>query len=220
MTLITESDHSGVSPVRIEPWTTADLPLLRRLNAPEMTGHLGGPETEEQLLARHARYLGLDGTGQMFRIVLEPEGTVAGSIGFWEFDHQGAQGYETGWGVLPEFQGRGVAVAAARKVIEAARAEGRHPSLHAFPSVEHAASNAVCRKAGFALVGERPFEYPKGCVMRSNEWRLALTTEAGPASSTGRVLSSGPASSTGRGSSSRPASSGGPASSSRGGEGG
>ncbi|MEW1750384.1 GNAT family N-acetyltransferase [Streptomyces angustmyceticus] len=185
MTLITESEGSDVLRVRIEPWTPADLALLRRTNAPEMTHHLGGPETEEQLLARHARYLDLCGAGQMFRIVLGPEDTVVGSIGFWELNlrqetaHERADrsACETGWGVLPEFQGRGIAVAAAREVIAAAGAEGRYGSLHAFPSVDHAASNAVCRKAGFALVGERPFEYPKGRMMRSNEWRRDLAGE-------------------------------------------
>ncbi|WP_328742108.1 hypothetical protein [Streptomyces caniferus] len=58
-----------------------------------------------------------------------------------------------------------------------ARAEGRYPSLQAFPSVEHPASNAVCRKAGFTLAGESVFECPKGHMMRSNEWRLDLTAE-------------------------------------------
>ncbi|MGW2920063.1 GNAT family N-acetyltransferase [Streptomyces angustmyceticus] len=185
MTLITESDDSGVLRVRIEPWTAADLALLRRTNAPEMTHHLGGPETEEQLLARHARYLDLHGAGQMFRIVLGPEDTVVGSIGYWQLNlrpdtaHGPADGAkcETGWGVLPEFQGRGIAVAAARQVIAAAGADGRYRSLHAFPSVDHPASNAVCRKAGFQLLGERPFEYPKGRMMRCNEWRLALGGE-------------------------------------------
>ncbi|MEW2439919.1 GNAT family N-acetyltransferase [Streptomyces caniferus] len=177
MTLITESDGLESLRVRIEPWTQAGLALLRRINAPEMTRHLGGPETEEQLLARHARYLDLGGVGQMFRIILEPEGAVAGSIGFWELNRRERKAYETGWGVLPEFQGRGIAVAAAREVIAAARAEGRYPSLHAFPSVGHPASNAVCRKAGFTLAGECAFEYPKGRMMRSNEWRLDLTAE-------------------------------------------
>jgi RimJ/RimL family protein N-acetyltransferase len=175
--------------VRIEPWDAAGLDLLRRLNAPEMTGHLGGPETERQLLARHRRYLGLDGAGQMFRVVLLPDGVpgddggepgaVVGSIGFWELTRQGAVAYETGWGVLPEFQGRGIAVAAAREVIGRAGAEGRHRYLHAFPSVHHAASNTVCRKAGFELMGECEFEYPKGCLMRSHDWRLDLTAISG-----------------------------------------
>src|SRR5882757_347071 len=99
--------------VRLEPWSSDDLWLLRRTNAPEMTEHLGGPETEEQLLARHARYQRIDGAGgRMYRVVLEPDGEVAGSIGFWEQTWRGEKVYETGWGVLPEFQGRGIAVAA------------------------------------------------------------------------------------------------------------
>jgi RimJ/RimL family protein N-acetyltransferase len=75
---------------------------------------------------------------------------------------------------LPEFQGRGVASAAVRAVIAAARTDGRHQWLHAFPSVANAGSNAVCRKAGFALVGETDFEYPPGRIMRSNDWRYDL----------------------------------------------
>ncbi|MEE6311342.1 hypothetical protein V1634_31385 [Plantactinospora veratri] len=42
---------------------------------------------------------------------------------------------------------------------------------------------AVCRKAGFELCGETEFElcgetefeFPKGRLMRSNDWRLDLT---------------------------------------------
>jgi hypothetical protein len=35
--------------IQLEPWGEADMPLLVRLNAPEMTEHIGGPETSEQL---------------------------------------------------------------------------------------------------------------------------------------------------------------------------
>jgi hypothetical protein len=60
--------------VRIETWAAADLALLRLMNAPEMMEHLGGPETEEQILSRHKRYLeiGGPGTGRMYSIVLLP----------------------------------------------------------------------------------------------------------------------------------------------------
>jgi hypothetical protein len=40
--------------------------------------------------------------------------------------------------------------------------------------VAHGASNGVCRKAGFTLLGEVDFEYPKGTPIRSNDWRLDL----------------------------------------------
>ncbi|MFF6887249.1 GNAT family N-acetyltransferase [Streptomyces sp. NPDC012421] len=164
--------------VRLEAWSEEDAGLLRALNAPELMGHLGGPETEEQLDRRHRRYVDLSadtsGRGRMYRVVLLPEGLVAGSIGFWATTWNGEPVYETGWAVLPGFQGRGVATLATRAVAEQARAAGLHRHLHAFPSVENAASNAVCRKAGFDLLGEQDFEYPPGNPMHCNDWRLDL----------------------------------------------
>ncbi|QKV93485.1 GNAT family N-acetyltransferase [Streptomyces sp. NA02950] len=166
------------SAVRLEPWEDdpSFLELLRRNNSPEMTRHLGGPESEEKLLDRHRRYAGLaeSGRGRMYRVVLLPEEKVAGSIGFWEKEWRGGTVYETGWGVLPEFQGRGVAAAAARRVAGAAAAEGAHRWLHAFPSVDHPASNGVCRKAGFTLLGVCDLDYPAGNPIQCNDWRLEL----------------------------------------------
>ncbi|MEN8655838.1 GNAT family N-acetyltransferase [Streptomyces sp. 21So2-11] len=162
--------------VRIEPWSEGDLELLRQVNAPEMMKHLGGPETDEQLLVRHKRYVNEDGShnGRMFRIVLLPEGVPAGTIGFWNQTWHGEAVYETGWSVLPEFQGRGVAKAATAATVELARAEGRHRRLHAFPSVDNPASNALCAKAGFEFVAACDFEFPPGNLMRCNDWRLDL----------------------------------------------
>jgi RimJ/RimL family protein N-acetyltransferase len=158
--------------VRLEPWTDADLPLLRAKNTPEMRRYLGGPEPEDKLLARHRRYV--EGT-EMLRVVLVPGGEVVGSTGYWEKDWQGEPIYETGWAVLPEYQGRGIAPAAVRAVVVRAAAEGTRRYLHAFPSVENAPSNAVCRKVGFELLGECEFEYPPGQLMHCNDWRLDLS---------------------------------------------
>jgi RimJ/RimL family protein N-acetyltransferase len=47
-------------------------------------------------------------------------------------------------------------------------------SMHAFPSVDNPASNAICRKLGFTLLGARDFEFPPGSFMRCNDWRLEL----------------------------------------------
>ncbi|MES9809668.1 GNAT family N-acetyltransferase [Streptomyces cinereoruber] len=187
--------ENATPPVRLEPWSEEDASLLRALNAPELTAHLGGPETGEQLVRRHRRYVDLSaadpGAGRMFRIVLLPEETPVGSIGFWAQTWDDEPVYETGWAVLPGFQGRGVATAATRAVIAEARAAGakgraagagnaaegrRH--LHAFPSSDNTASNAVCRKAGFQPRGERDFEYPPGRLMRCNDWRLDLGPSA------------------------------------------
>ena len=164
--------------IRLEPWAQADLTLLQQANTPEMTAHLGGPETGDELLDRHRSYLQQDdpGTGLMYAVVL-PDGQRAGIIGYWERTWQHELIYETGWHVLPAFQGRGIATAAARAVTGRARAQHRHRHLHAFPAAGHPASNAICRKAGFTLCGETGFEYPAGTIMRCNDWRLDLWPE-------------------------------------------
>jgi RimJ/RimL family protein N-acetyltransferase len=46
--------------------------------------------------------------------------------------------------------------------------------VHAFPSVANAASNAICRKLGFTLLGEYQVEYPPGHPLTINDWRLDL----------------------------------------------
>ena len=165
----------GLITVRLKAWTAADLDLLRQANSPEMTVHLGGPESEEKLLDRHRRYLDLTdpAAGRMFSVLLA-DGQRVANIGYWERDWHGQQVYETGWSVVPAFHGRGIATAAALAVIDRVRALRRHKYLHAFPAVDNTASNTVCRRAGFALHGEVDFEYPKGTVSPHNNWRLDL----------------------------------------------
>lgn len=170
-------DQATAQQVQIEPWAARDHNLLRLINAPEMTEHLGGPETEEQVLARHKRYvaIGETGTGRMFRIVLLPEREAVGSVGYWDRVLQDETVYEIGWSVLPPFQGRGIAAAATAAAIANARAEQKHSHMHAYPSVDNPASNAICRKLGFSFIAAYDFEYPPGSIMRCNDWRLDLT---------------------------------------------
>ena len=163
--------------VTLRPWQRGDLPLLRRLMGDrEMTRYLGGPETEEQLVKRHERYLTLDPEkGRMFVITSGADASAAGSIGYWEREWQGETVWETGWSVLPEFQGRGIASRAIGLAIERMREEERHRSVHAYPQVDNAPSNAISRKAGFTLLGESDFEFPPGQWMRCNDWALDLS---------------------------------------------
>lgn len=162
--------------VRLRQWAVTDLPLLREVNSASMTEHLGGPESEQQVLRRHQRYVHVAaaGTGHMFVIEAGPELVAVGNIGYWDRRWNDEDVYETGWNVLPAFQGRGLATAAARLVADHAADHGSRPALHAYPSVHNAASNAICRKCGFALVGPCDVEYPPGRVIRVNDWRLDL----------------------------------------------
>jgi RimJ/RimL family protein N-acetyltransferase len=157
----------------LDSWGEQDFSLLERCNTPEMTAHLGGPETAQKLRDRHRKYVENDFAGQMFVIVTE-DGERAGSVGYWEHREGTETVWETGWAILPEFQGRGLATAAVSEVAKVAAAVGTHRTLHAYPGVANGASNALCRKAGFTLLGERDFEYPKGNWMRCNDWSLEL----------------------------------------------
>ena len=163
--------------VELRPWADHDLPLLERLMGdPVMAEHIGGAETPEQIEERHRRYCrtGDTGRGEMFAIVAGRTAEAVGSIGYWIRVWRDGLVWETGWSVLPEYQGRGYATSAAATVIERARAERKHAAVHAFPSIRNAPSNAVCRKVGFTLLGEVRFEYPPGRFARCNDWRLDL----------------------------------------------
>ena len=166
----------------LEPWDERGPALERRANTPEMQAHLGGVESEESIMSRHRRVLGMvrAGTAAMFLIMVDDEPDPIGSVGYWEKEWLGQTVYEMGWKILPGYQGRGLAVGATVAAIGLAATEGRHRYAHAFPGVGNAASNAVCRKAGFELQGEQDFEYPKGNPMRCNDWRFDLKAVGGP----------------------------------------
>ncbi|MBW5481266.1 GNAT family N-acetyltransferase [Streptomyces bambusae] len=174
----TEEFMLSLGEVRLTPWSEADFPLLERANTPEMTEYLGGPEHADRLADRQRRYVALSegpaSKGRMFRVSLTATGEDVGSVGFWERDWRDEEVYETGWAVFPEFQGRGLAVAALAELAAFVAEHGTRPVLHAFPGTDHPASNAVCRRAGFTLLGETQFEYPPGIFHTSNDWQLRV----------------------------------------------
>jgi RimJ/RimL family protein N-acetyltransferase len=176
---------------RLEPWDDRGLALERRANVDEMKTYLGGTEPEDALVARHQRILAFarSGTGRMFLIVVPGLDEPVGSTGYWERQWQGRTVYEMGWKVLCAWQGHGLAVAATVEAIGLAAAEHKHRWAHAYPKVDNAASNAVCRKAGFIMVGETDFEFPPGNPIRCNDWRYDLTSVSGSAAGSGSTSS-------------------------------
>lgn len=159
--------------IELQPWADDDLPLVRRMNTPEMTVFLGGSESEEQLLDRHERYLRgwRDGTAWMFRI--EVDGDPVGGIGYWPVEHDGAAAFETGWSVVREWQGRGVATAALRLLIRHVIDDGSRDLLLAFPGADNGASNALCRSAGFEA-GEVQTGPWRGGELTCRRWHLDI----------------------------------------------
>ncbi len=77
-----ESDISDRRVARIEAWGQGDLPLLEKPNDPEMTKHVGGPESTEKLVERRSKYE--KATSQQYKIVDENSGEGIGWVGYWE----------------------------------------------------------------------------------------------------------------------------------------
>jgi len=140
--------------------------------------HVGGPETPEAIRSRQERYLrSEEADGGLFAIVAGPERVAVGWVGYWHSSWDGEDVWECGWPVLPEYQSRGIASAGTALMIERVRTRSEHRWLHAFPSVDNAASNALCGRLGFTLVGPADVEYPPGHMMKSNDWRMDLLAD-------------------------------------------
>ncbi|MFE5409638.1 GNAT family N-acetyltransferase [Microbacterium sp. NPDC056569] len=160
--------------VTLAPWGPDDLPLLERANTPEMTAHLGGPETAAQLDERQERYLRLMRTGDAAMYRIELDGTPVGGIGYWQVDHDGTPAWETGWNVFPEWQGHGLAREALRLLIREVAARGDRDLLVAYPGVDNPASNALCRAVGFEHRGSGTEPW-RGSELSFNVWVLDMS---------------------------------------------
>ncbi|MGM1017202.1 MAG: GNAT family N-acetyltransferase [Actinomycetota bacterium] len=159
--------------VMLRRWADDDRDLLVRGNAADMTEHLGGPESDEEVRVRHENYLRFwrEGTARMYAIVVD--GESVGAIGWWTTRWREEDVHETGWFVLPHAQGRGVARAAVNLIIDDAREHGDRRLLTAYPSVDNTASNALCAGCGFERIGQETFPF-RGRVLDVNVWVLRL----------------------------------------------
>ncbi|WDF35095.1 GNAT family N-acetyltransferase (plasmid) [Arthrobacter agilis] len=164
--------------VEIKPWATDDLDLLRRANTPELMDPLGGPESDDQVIARHDRYLRMQqsGTGYQFRVVIPERPEGVGIVGYWEREDSEAE-LEAGWSVDTEMRGRGIASAAVIRMLQWARANGETRPVHAYPPTTKLASNGVCRKAGFTLIGQLDIEVTPSNVLHTNDWVFKFSSQ-------------------------------------------
>lgn len=161
--------------ITLRPYSEGDFEILQStMGDPQMTTFLGGPESAEKLRQRHERYVKLSDSQTAHMYIILVEGAPAGTAGYWEREHNGEQAWETGWSVLPAFQGRGIATQANLAIIDLLRADGTRRWLYAYPRIDNAASNAVCRKAGYVLEGVEEYEWPKGNPIQCNIWRFDL----------------------------------------------
>lgn len=157
--------------MELRDYTDEDIGLTAALECdPEVMRFLGGPIDPGEIPSIHTRRLrSAEDGGWWLVVVPEPGGPAAGTIGIWPGEFEGAPVNEVGWMLLPPFHGRGIGGEALGMVIARARREDRFFPLHAFPGEANPASNALCRRAGFQLVGTTVGGYA-GSEFLCNHW--------------------------------------------------
>lgn len=157
--------------MQLSRYVDADFALSEALETdPAVMRELGGPIDRAHLLKVHPRRVS---DPWYFTIRPDPDGPAVGTIGVWEKELDGLTIHETGWMVLPEHQGRGIATRALGLLIARAREAEQFPGMHAFPPISNAPSNALCHRFQFALLGQRTFVYA-GRTLQCNHWVLEL----------------------------------------------
>lgn len=154
-----------------------DVALYVRLRCDAaMTADLGGPRRPEDMPEKVARDVREAASGVAWNLMIMPDASsphlVAGAINVYVGQ---ARRSEIGWMVLPEYQGRGLAKAAVRLVLERERVERRWGTLHAFTSSANVASNALCRSVPFVLLGEESCTFD-GREYAVNHWTAYPST--------------------------------------------
>ena len=171
--------------MRLRDIELGDVDIYVRMRCdPVMMAELGGPLPREGIEAKveHDVKEAASGTMLIKMIVLdEPEpGVVAGCVTLWSHEEvalaQEEPISETGWMVLPEFQGRGVAKAAVRALLELARDQDRWGPVHAFPGVTNGPSNGICRSLGFTLLGKVDIDFADR-ILKTNHWVINPHTD-------------------------------------------
>lgn len=150
--------------------TREDQRLYERIYTdPRMWVELGGV-LEQDMAAKFERDLAsVQADRHWVLVIVADDGSAAGTVSLWDHDWDGQTIDEIGWMVLPEHQGRGLASAAVTEALKRADEAARWRILHAFPATTNAASNALCRKHGFALRGPIQYTY-KDRGLTVNHW--------------------------------------------------
>ena len=158
-----------------------DVELYVRMRCdPVMMAELGGPLPRDGIEAKVERDVRAAAADTAWIKMIVPDAAepqvVAGTVTLWSHEEEGAALSEIGWMVLPELQGRGLAKAAVRLLLECARDEERWGTVHAFPGITNAASNGICRSLRFTLLKERDVTFA-GRVIRTNHWAIDPRTD-------------------------------------------
>lgn len=137
--------------LQLGPFDMTHEPAFRRFFASEAARYIGGPAGPILAWRTFASYTGqwfVRGFG-MYALTTR-DGEFAGYCGIWFPENKPE--IELGWGIFPQFQGRGYATEAARAIRAIAIGQGV-PSLVSYIAPENRASSAVAKRLGAKMDG-------------------------------------------------------------------
>lgn len=144
--------HIETERLRLRAWREEDFPAMARFYAdPSTATYVGGVMTADDAWRRMATYVGhwlLRGYGP-WALELKDGGHFAGYSGLW--NPHGWPEREINWGLLPEFQGRGLVVEAARRVRAFAYEQLGWPTVVSCIALENTKSRRVAERLGCRL---------------------------------------------------------------------
>ncbi|MFF2196463.1 GNAT family N-acetyltransferase [Streptomyces sp. NPDC058157] len=167
--------------MRLRNVTPDDLDAYIRMRCdPVMMADLGGPQPPEGMEAKVRRDAEQAASDLAWIKMIVPDpatpDVVAGTVTLWSHDTPDGPVSEIGWMVLPEHQGRSLGTRAVRTLLAQARDADRWGPIHAYPATGNAASNGICRSAGFHFVSETDVPFG-GQIFRTNHWRINPRTD-------------------------------------------
>jgi len=163
---------------RLRDVVASDLDAYLRMRTdPGMMAHLGGAIDADRVAQSLEREIADTAAGRawisMVDVRVGGEWLPAGTITIVPTEGEAGDVAEIGWMVLPEFQDKGIATWAVAETLKRALAAGPWSDIHAYPSRDNGASNAICLNLGFRLIGRRTIEF-NGTTFDSNDWVVRL----------------------------------------------
>lgn len=163
-----QSTHFYFSPI-----TRADcadvFATLNDRHTAEIISFLSWPMTMDQaMMWCEKAESGLRGRSDYMFIARDSEsGAAAGCIGLHHVNEDGLKRAETGYWIAPGWQGKGVATALLRAIIDFGFQSLHLETIWATTALNNPASNRVLEKAGFVKTGMKNVPLPQGGVRPS-----------------------------------------------------